>query len=435
MARGIHPHYLFSNPNVQKSLEDIYVDLDGFTDEVFEENTARFSEFSAFFLLPPLIYRNKFVKGILFTHAADLLLDRYPFLTELFNVVAYAMWSGVPRCARADAIMMCYDNKHREAWYKARNPDRAHQVWIPHDDTDFFNECIMAPSLDQKDIDVLYVARLDAIKNLDVFAESLKIMHRKTGRRMRAMLHTGSQIDTNWTGLHENQKAELRKINAQLGNTPDYLTINTQRMDSLKPLYNRSRVAVMLALCEGKNRSIHEAMSCDTPVITFEHFNQYSRGGLHSGIEAFPKTAGLKAPEFTAESLADTILQVILNPEKFTPRESVLKVSGRKTVFNAVIDRLPYYRETLPGFEAGRHHENAWIDGAMRQVYGQGVYQYIYQLNDNAGKPRVWHKGMEDVDRVLRIYEKLLPVINGLQKQAAAKAAEVANAAEAVKSA
>jgi glycosyltransferase involved in cell wall biosynthesis len=319
--------------------------------------------------------------------------------------MAYAMWSGVPRCGRADGVMMCYDNPHREAYFKAQNPSRAHQVWIPHDDTDLFDDQEMAPRPVQKDIDVLCVARLDGIKNLDMLAEAAKhLRQRSPDRRLRVVLNTGEGVDLNWTRINAHEQNELRRINTILGNTPDYIYIEPERQKSLSSLYNRARCVVMCALCEGKNRSIHEAMSCNIPVVTFEAFNQYAR---HNTLP-FPSNAGLLAPEFTGASLADTIAKVLEQPLSFTPRESILKVSGRRTTLNACLDAFPYYAQNLPGYSHGQHLTNSWLDVSMQMLYQRSLSQHLYGFGRTEGAPAVWHKGLEEIERSLVRYTSLV---------------------------
>jgi glycosyltransferase involved in cell wall biosynthesis len=406
MAKGKHPIAYFADPHIDKPREAIYAELDGFTDEVFAQDTARHAQISMFALLPPLRYRGRFVKGILATQAADLLLERNPKLQESFHVLAYAMWSGLPHCKRADGVMMCYDNAHREAWVKQTQPDRAHQVWIPHDDTDLFDDQQMAPQFAVKDVDVLCVARLDRIKNLHILAQAAKVLRERNPKRhLRIVLNTGTNVDVNWTGLHEAERNELRRINAVLINTPDYITVLPSRQAQLSALYNRARCVVMPALCEGKNRSIHEAMSCNVPVVTFAAFNQYAR----NGVPPFPPEAGLVAPEFSAQSLADTLEKVLAETERFTPREAVLRVSGRRTALTSCIDRLPYYKEQLPDFTPGAHLNNTWIDVAMQLCYRRGLHQHLYNFGKADGAPAMWHKGLEECERSLAAYCKIGP--------------------------
>jgi len=56
---------------------------------------------------------------------------------------------------------------------------------------------------------------------------------------------------------------------------------------------------------------------------------------------AFPDGAGLYAPEFDAESLADTFHQVLQNEAAFRPRRRFLETGGRKNFFQHCLDSFP----------------------------------------------------------------------------------------------
>jgi len=410
MARGQHPKHLFSNTRVNKAQEQLWNDLNDFTDEVFEENVERFNEFSVFLLMPPCFDNDgRFVKGLLATHATDFILSRWPWLKSLFHVTAYAMWSGYPRATQADAFMVPYDNPARKAWYDRKYPEYAHLPVFPVDDTDLFNEAEMVSMPEvAKDIDVLQVARLDQIKNLEMFARAAKIAGHVAGRPLKIHLHTGSVVDVNWSQQTEAQRVELMKMQAVLGVTQRYLTISPGQVPSLAELYNRSRVVTMTALCEGRNRAIHEAMSCGTPVVTFEAYNQFSRGD----DVVFPAGGGYRAPQFTAQSLAETWVRTIKAAEEgwFNPREAVLAASGRRAVTNTVLRGFAdYYRAALPGWSPEQPVEqNAWLQENMQAVYKTDLENWWFSRQAFLGKPRFHVKGLQDIAGVAEIYAKLV---------------------------
>ena len=125
------------------------------------------------------------------------------------------------------------------------------------------------------------------------------------------------------------------------------------------------------------NEAIYEAMSCNTPVVCFRQFNQYVRGDA----PAFPVGGGLYAPEFDAESLADTLHEAIGNHGDFHPRRCFLEQSGRKNVFNLCLDSFPYYELALPGYQRGRHVQNLWLDLAIQDNYQLSLLDFIFDRN------------------------------------------------------
>ena len=95
-----------------------------------------------------------------------------------------------------------------------------------------------------------------------------------------------------------------------------------------------------------------------------------------------PIGAGLQAPHFDAESLADTFHEVIENQGDFQPRREHLKRSGRKHFFNRCIDSFAdYYSLKLPDFQAGRHFDNLWLDLAVQQNYELSLCDFVYDKN------------------------------------------------------
>jgi len=226
---------------------------------------------------------------------------------------------------------------------------------------------------------------------------------------VRAHLHTGSEIDAEWAGegLHPYQRQELANIKALLGpEFKKYLTISPGKLPDMGALFRSSRVVTMTALCEGRNRSIHEAMSCGVPVVTFEDFNKYSRG-LST---VFPNEGGLRAPKFTAESLAATLLEVLDSPPgRFTPREAVLRESGRRAVSQTVVDSFAeYYSKALPGYAKGQPIEqNAWVQEHMAACYQVSLEEWWFTILSVVGKPRFHAKGLKDCQGIFEVYSKL----------------------------
>ena len=63
----------FNSPEIYKSSEEIYSDLDSWTNEIFEQESDRFENVNFHILLPPLFYEGKFIKGLYFSESVDLL--------------------------------------------------------------------------------------------------------------------------------------------------------------------------------------------------------------------------------------------------------------------------------------------------------------------------------------------------------------------------
>ncbi|RYF45864.1 MAG: glycosyltransferase family 1 protein [Cytophagaceae bacterium] len=271
--------------------------------------------------------------------------------------------------------MFSYSSLRRLVEHLAQFGGREHQVWLPFEDTDFVDEERMRPVPVQKDIDVMCVGRLDPCKNLDLFASAVAEL-RTTYKRadLKAHLLTGSRVDTNWSGLTEMQKEELRKMTKAVGPLADVLHIEPVNVINTPEYYSRAKIVVLPSLCEGKNRAIHEAMACDTPVVTFSAFNQFVRGTSHI---IYPG-AGLYAEEFSPSSLARTIDKGLANLHVFRPREAFLKYSGRRHLVGAMLGAFPHYAERIPRILADGPFGSRWLEVAMTRQYGCSLYNHLY---------------------------------------------------------
>ncbi|MBD2314867.1 glycosyltransferase family 4 protein [Desertifilum sp. FACHB-1129] len=404
MGRGDfqrHRQYLM-NPDIRKPLDEIYADLDAFTQEIFETDTERFSTISFYNLLPPLFYEGRFIKGIYFSESVDLLNKVFPQLAPVFFSFAYSMWCSYPWSTTADAYCKLYDNPSREAWFQKNYPDRAKKILIPLMDSDFTHEYLISPrNIAQKQIDVICVARLSEEKNLPIVAQALKIYHQKYPHhpiRLRLMVCRPFDLKNPQT-LEPHSLREWQKIEAILGNPFDYLEVIPQvdYYAEMPVYYSHAKLCIMTSLLEGKNRSILEAMSCNIPVVCFQEYNQYARGDA----PIFPEGAGLCAA-FYPESLADTIYQVLQNLGEFHPRRRFLEHWGRKNFFNRCLDSFPYYRENVPDYIPGQAYNNLWLDLALQQNYQVSLHDFLY------GRSQFSHLyGLQQIKTVLERWIKL----------------------------
>ena len=399
MGRGYHQMEFFHNGAVGAPWPEIYAALDEYTDEIFAENSERLHCISVYVIVPPVQYRGTRVKGILMTEAADLLVARFPRIQELFHICAFSMWSSIAWSSTADALCMPFANPAREAAFRLRHPQRAHQHIVPLFDSDWTNEYFMAPQpVAERDLDIVCVSRFDACKNLPVLAEALKILRSKHPERpMRMTLIPGRPLDPNFDSLASHERDILRSMTNTLGFLPDYVQlVPFVHQSELRTYYSRSKVYVIASLLEGKNRGALEAMACNTPVVSFQAHCQYSRGDTLLA----PHGAGLMAPDYSPESLADTLYAAVTQHQEFAPREGFLKHYGRRNFFNTMVDAFPYYRTALPQYVEGAHNRNIWLDVAVQDNYQVGLEPFIYDANGFLSHP----SGVEGIQETLGFY-------------------------------
>ena len=172
----------------------------------------------------------------------------------------------------------------------------------------------------------------------------------------------------------------MQLIEEELGTVDDYLKIipHVPHKD-LPKHYTGSKLCVFPSLFEGKNRVIQEAASCNTGIVAFRDFNKYSRG--EHPIFWGNEEGGFLVPDFTAESLCDTIYWGLMNYEYLKPRKHYLMNTGRKNLINKIVDMIPYYKENLPGYVPNKIQENLWVDLAMQDNYQISFMDFLYGKN------------------------------------------------------
>jgi hypothetical protein len=139
--------------------------------------------------------------------------------------------------------------------------------------------------------------------------------------------------------------------------------------------FRESSMYVHLPLIEGKSLSLHQALSCNTPAVCFEAFNQFTRGD----IDAIPQGGGITSA-YSPEALAESIRQVLQHLPEFKPRSAYLyNYSGRKYFINTVVDSFEYYKNLLPDYQQGKHFQNLWLNLAVTHCYGLSLDEVVYK--------------------------------------------------------
>lgn len=415
MPKGWCPEYFYHNPNLEKekSLEEIWTEIQYYSGEFFPDDSLHFKRQTDFMSpLPPLLYEGKFVRGMFLSEGVDYIHSMFPRINELFISMAYTMWSSIPYSEKAEVYLTCYDYPEREAWYKGVYPHKSDKIFIPLQDADFTNEYAIAPTFGTpKDIDVLCVSRISSVKNLPLFIKALKIYHEKYGTILKTVLVTGNANKE----FNEDEKRIISELENIVGGKEElekYLIIEGRipHGNELNKFYTRARVVALTSIYEGKNRTINEAICCNTPVVVFKDLSKYTRGQ----DRAFPEGAGLYIPEFTPEAMAETLHEALTHLDHFTPRRSYLRVNGRKNFLNKCIDSIPYYRQNLPEYEPGKAQDNMWLDLAMQENYQLSLNAFLYAAN-----PAIHHVKLSEEETgimdffnarfMIRGGEKILP--------------------------
>jgi glycosyltransferase involved in cell wall biosynthesis len=371
--------------------EEFYEVLDSYTGEIFEDEIKLHDRVGLTVVLPPLGYDGNFAKGLLYSASLDLITARFPLFRELFVCVANSMWTSYPWARSADAYFVSYENLHRSEWFRRTNPDRAHITHIPLQDADFTDEYLMAPVVvRERDIDLLCVSRLSSLKNLPFVARALKVYRQKYPfEPIRMTLIAGKPGAYASDVMSEMERTEYLSIVSILQHPEDYIDFVDQvSYEGMRIYYSRSRAVLLGSLIEGKNRSLNEAQSCNTPVICFNNLNKVARGNS----EIFHDKAGMRA-DFDPEALADVIHEVLCNESYFKPRAVYISKNGRRRFLDRCIKELPYFRHSMPGYDSSNAWDNIWLDLAVQDNYGISLHNYLY------GR-RPWHSWAAGLDAV-----------------------------------
>jgi glycosyltransferase involved in cell wall biosynthesis len=267
------------------------------------------------------------------------------------------------------------------------------------EDGDYLHEYDFPPKpFPEKDIDLFCVSRLIDLKNIPFIAKALKVYRQKYPQKpVRLTLITGREFDQNFQGILPYEVREWRQVESILIHPQDYIEL-IPRVDwyrTLPLMYARAKVYLFGSLIEGKNRSMAEALCCNTPILYNIEFNQYIRGET----PIVPEGAGLGA-FYDPESWADTLHLMLNNLGEFTPRKQFLKYRGRKNFLNTAIDSVSYYRQHLPNYQEGKHHQNTWLDTAVGYHYNLSLMEFLYGKRHGISQVR----GITQIRQAMEVY-------------------------------
>ncbi|MBR5304488.1 MAG: glycosyltransferase [Candidatus Gastranaerophilales bacterium] len=405
MKGNVWPGEYFHNPNNNKPIEQIWDDIDAYTFESQFEQPDRIEKID--FVIPfiPLNYKGKILKGCFYSQAVDVIIEKFPQLKEIFFPIANSMFSSYPQSEYADAYFTCYKNEAREKHYKEKYPNKKDIIMLPLQDADFMNEYKIAPAFNVfKTFDIFCVSTAYPVKNMPMIAKAIKKYEEKYGKILKIKYAIGNRdliVNENKTidisKLRYDAQGQLKQVMETLGDYTKYIEFFPFiDYKDLPKYYTGAKCSILASLLEGKNRFISEAMSCNTPIIVFKDFNKYSRGDY----PIFFENSGEYAPEYTPESLADTIHKVINNPQNYEPRKNYLTYNGRKNFVNTIIDSIPYYSENIPNYKKGRITDNIWVDLAMQNNYQLSTYDFIYGKNTAIQHVR----GMKAIESLVKFF-------------------------------
>lgn len=399
--KGKWPNEYVDNPNPNKKIEEIWDDLDTFSfEEIYSYGESLEEKSRLIVCIPPVKFGPYFIKGFCFSQISEYFIKKVPHLKKLFHVCANSMTFSYPWSEGADCYFSLFENKAREKYYKKKYPEKKDRLFLPIQDADWTNDRLLAPwdIFIPKTIDVFCLSSPFPVKNLPMIAKMALAYEKKYNRRLKIVIGLGLPTmklnkdgSINYKTVDKNGIPELKKVDEILNNnTPAYIEfVPVVAYKDLRTYFGMSKCAVLASICEGKNRFIHEAMAGNTPVVVFKDYNKFIRGKT----PAIYLKSGEYAPQFTPESLADTVHKVILNQNKYTPRKSYLEKNGRINFIKKICEYMPYYKDKVYKLEDNDLVHNKFFNKLMQYNYGITLEEFIYDkepmLCGAAGKENI----------------------------------------------
>jgi glycosyltransferase involved in cell wall biosynthesis len=212
----------------------------------------------------------------------------------------------------------------------------------------------MAPELAAtRDIDIIMVAAWARFKRHWRFFKALADLNRR-GHRLKVAL----------VGYQNDMTAEQIRAEARYFGVADQI----EMFDRIPPsevarLFARSKIHVLWSRREGANRAIIESMLADVPVIV--------RQGLTYGFK-YPYINPQTGAFATEDALAQTILDMIGNRSRYSPRQWVLANMSCHHATRIVESHLQQRAESIG---------EPWTTGIVTRTSGLDTQQY-WDLGD-----------------------------------------------------
>ena len=365
----------FNNDKINRPIETIWSEIESYTNEVFLSDTLEVKEqySNVDILLPILKYNGKKVKGLIVSRSADYICSMKNITENNFFVIANAMWGSVSKSEKADAYFMPYANDEKKEWMLKTYPNFSNKLIIPYQDADYTNEYELFPIDIEKDIDVFMVSRLHKCKNLDVFLKSLIYINKKYGKKLKAVILTGQKNKDEEAESIYNEMIDIAGSKEELETYIEF--IDYENPSNMFMYYSRARLTALTSIFEGKNRSLHESVLCNTPVICFSAFNRYIRGNT----PILPEGCGYYVDEFSPEAFGERLYELLNSRIEYNTREIALKHFGRALIVDKIIKSIPYYRENIPDLDKTSILDNYFINEAVC-ASGKGSYEkFLYR--------------------------------------------------------
>jgi len=333
-------------------------------------------------LLHPLVMHGKLYKGVIWTYFPDVLLQNYPDVKKYFIVISTAAWHSWSHSSVEDIHALTVESDIEG--FKKEFPN---QDYIILHDADFISENDFCPVKTNKEYDLIFVSRTAAFKRHHTLIKIMYILKNKYHRDIKALI----------IAIREYKVLEIYRIfkppvtlknivlnikfrfyrpiimlfykKAMMDSLNITLITEPKDEGSIKSFYSKSKMYLLLSTYEGVNRTVREAILCNTPIMVIKNCPT---------AEAYVNNDTGKAVEDDPDIIAQEIIALVDSYESYSPRKWVLENQPRKRTAEIIWGKINSIQR-FPGYP----DINAAND--IRKQFTKNKYDNYSDLNNFKG--------------------------------------------------
>jgi glycosyltransferase involved in cell wall biosynthesis len=280
-------------------------------------NFYKESWISAAVLCLPERIDNKLSKGVLIINQVDSLLKRYPVLKNLFYIVERHGWFGANEATMADIVLL--EDQSVADRVKEISPNSVHLDIGP---ADFIDQDTFCPIDEPITHDIIQVSCWSRRKRIELFIKAAANLPKLSFVHLGHFENSGSADELEY----RRECLALAKVVAPNIHFPFEHCNHNDGFPNTKlevnRWINRCRLGVLTTMSEGINRFKMECFSANRPCLVPSDVAWTTQKHINS------MTGKLFKPN--VDSLIVAINSSLKNIDQFSPRDYILKNTGKK---------------------------------------------------------------------------------------------------------
>jgi len=369
----------------------------------------------AVILLYPLVMHGEFYKGVIWVwiRTPDLLnafMQKSPDIKKYFIVISTTGYCSISSTFVEDIHALPAESYVEE--YKKNFPSHD---YVLLSDADFISEGDYYPVETEKSYDILLNSKLLPIKRHELFIKIARMLKKKYHRDIKALvLATSNNKPINFSGLFRislnirqtarNVKHELYEPfvkflyrKAIMDGLDIKLITRWQGIETLRMLYSKSKMHLLLSKSEGTNRAIKEAMLCNIPVMAIEK---------SAAAECHINNDTGKAVKDDPDTIAREIIKMVDNYESYSSRKWVLKNRPRRRACEIIwgkinlINKYPGY----PDIDAANDIRKQFTKNRLDNYTDLNGYKGHWSENIEGASPAFFDETFKEIREKLGKY-------------------------------